>query len=175
MLIGLREIEHQAVSLLVAQRKADVSLSHRTCLGDGIARTIRSLFHRIGEAIEGGGAHGRENFLLVAKIPVRRHGAAAEIFGERAHRYAFDAVFGKAPLGGLAKTGAKRCDFGRGEIFRHRSFQAVSKFGARQALDIFEEARPLSRQARPRVAKSVYIVNLHRKYVKPFRTSPGLR
>ena len=144
MLIGLREIEHQAVSLLVAQRKADISLSHRTCLGDGIARTIRSLFHRIGEAIEGGGAHGRENFLLVAKVPVRRHGAAAEIFGERAHRYAFDAVFGKAPLGGLAKTGAKRSDFGRGEIFRHRSFQAVSRFGARQALDIFEQARPLS-------------------------------
>ena len=61
MLIGLREIEHQAVRLLVAQRKADVGFSDRTRLGDGIARTIRRLFHRIGEAVEGGGRGGQSS------------------------------------------------------------------------------------------------------------------
>ena len=68
------------------------------------------------EAAEGGSPHGSEDLRLVAEVPVRGHGAAAELTRNDAEGHALVAVLGEELAGDFAEPLAKRFDLGSGEL-----------------------------------------------------------
>ena len=120
ILMGLREVEHQAVGLGLAEREPDIGFAHRFALLAEIAPRLghRGL-ERVGEAVEGVGADRGQDLVLVAKVPVGRHGATAQRVRELAHADPVAPLGGEAVLRHRAESGPERVDLGGRQILGH--------------------------------------------------------
>ncbi len=99
--IRLRHIEHQTVRVRFIKGERDVGVAQRHPLVGGFSRE-RGRFETLRKAVERRGTHHRKDLVLVAKIPVGRHGAAAQFLGQFAHRDALRAARGERVLGDAA-------------------------------------------------------------------------
>ena len=79
----------------------------------------RRPLERRSEAIKGGGAHCSQNFVLVPKIAVRRHGANIEFSRQFPHRHRLRPTLGEKPFGDGAKPLAKGFDLATRKVAWH--------------------------------------------------------
>ena len=116
---GLIHVEHQLVGIGLTEREIEISAADRVGSRRRTALDRGGLFERGGETVEGGGAHGRQDFIFVLKIAIRGHGADPEFARQFPHRHRLRPALGKQPFGNHAKPVAKRFYLGARKVARH--------------------------------------------------------
>lgn len=119
VVVRLGHVEHQPVGVGLGKGKGEIGLAHRARAFARLGNAGAGGFKGGGETVERGGAHRRQDIVLVLEVTVGRHRAAAQLLGELAHAHAGYAAFGEAPLRYRAQAGLERVDLFLGEVSCH--------------------------------------------------------